>query len=152
MKFEDVASHPIAVVRRRGVHKHELPRLVPEACGLVWRAVKAAQVTGAGRHIAIYRGGENGLLDVEIGVEVSSPFPGHEDVVGTLTPAGEVATATHFGPYAQLRLANEAIRGWCDEQGRTRAGISWEIYGHWQQEWDRDPSQIRTDVFYLLES
>jgi hypothetical protein len=25
-----------------------------------------------------------------------------------------------------------------------------EIKGHWQDAWNNDPSQIRTDVFYLL--
>jgi hypothetical protein len=30
------------------------------------------------------------------------------------------------------------------------AGPNWEIYGHWQREWDTNPSQIRTDVYYQL--
>jgi hypothetical protein len=30
------------------------------------------------------------------------------------------------------------------------AGPNWEVYGHWQDEWNSDPSKIRTDVFYLL--
>ena len=30
------------------------------------------------------------------------------------------------------------------------AGPNWEIYGHWVDEWNRDPSKIRTDVFYLI--
>src|SRR4030095_215394 len=29
-------------------------------------------------------------------------------------------------------------------------GISWAIYGHWDERWNADPSKIRTDVFYLL--
>ena len=36
--------------------------------------------------------------------------------------------------------------------GLVRVGPSWEIYGHWRDEWNRDPSKIRTDVFYLLAS
>jgi hypothetical protein len=32
----------------------------------------------------------------------------------------------------------------------TLAGPQWEIYGHWLPEWNKDPSQIRTDVYYLL--
>jgi hypothetical protein len=30
--------------------------------------------------------------------------------------------------------------------------ISWEIYGHWEESWNTDPSKIRTDVFHLLEN
>jgi effector-binding domain-containing protein len=34
--------------------------------------------------------------------------------------------------------------------GYRLTGPSWEIYGHWQPEWNSDPSQIRTDVFYQV--
>jgi hypothetical protein len=35
-------------------------------------------------------------------------------------------------------------------QGHELAGPSWEVYGHWLDEWNSDPRKIRTDVFYLL--
>jgi effector-binding domain-containing protein len=151
VRVERVVSQPIAVVRRR-VAQRELPKVIPEACGLVWNAVKAAGVTDAGRHVAIYRDCGGGLLDVEVGVEVGSPFAGRDEVVGSIMPAGDAATVTHFGPYQKLGEANEAIRNWCAAQGQIRAGVSWEIYGHWVDEWNNDPSKIRTDVFYLLKS
>lgn len=31
--------------------------------------------------------------------------------------------------------------------GRRRTGTRWEVYGHWVE----DETQVRTDVFYLLE-
>jgi effector-binding domain-containing protein len=67
-----------------------------------------------------------------------------------VTPAGLVASVTHLGPYAGLRAAHDALHDWCKTERRQLAGPSWEIYGHWQSEWDADPSRIRTDVFYLL--
>jgi len=129
-----------------------LSRVVPECCGLVWKAVKAAQVKDAGRHVAMYRDGGNGLVDVEVGVEVGVAFPRRDEVRGSVTPEGEAATVTHFGPYGRLGDAHQAIRSWCATQGRTLAGVNWEIYGHWLDEWNNDPSKIRTDVFYLLKS
>jgi hypothetical protein len=30
------------------------------------------------------------------------------------------------------------------------AGPNWEIYGHWIDEWNSDPTKICTDVFYLI--
>jgi len=74
VRIERVSSEHIAVVRRL-VSPAELPRVVPQACGLVWGVVKAAKVKG-GRHIAIYRAAGDGLLDIEVGVEVPSAFPG----------------------------------------------------------------------------
>ncbi len=32
----------------------------------------------------------------------------------------------------------------------AHAGPNWEIYGHWQPEWNTDPLRIRTDVFYQV--
>jgi len=150
VRIERVSSQHLAVVRRLA-SPTELPRVIPQACGLVWNVVKAAQIKG-GRHVAIYRAAGDGLLNIEVGVEVASAFPGSGDVVASTTPAGDAATTTHFGPYQKLGEANEAITQWCPAQGRALAGVSWEIYGHWQDAWNEDPSKIRTDVFYLLKS
>jgi effector-binding domain-containing protein len=151
VRVERVVGRPIAVVRRR-VSPGELSKVVPESCGVVWTALKAAQVTGAGRNVAVYRKAEGGLLDVEVGVEVGSVFSESDSVVGSVTPAGEVATVTHFGPYGTLGQAHDAVWQWATARGRGLTGTRWEVYGHWVDEWNNDPSKIRTDVFYLLKS
>src|SRR4051812_32722408 len=100
---------PIPVLPPRVAPKN-LPKIIPQLCGLVWTAVKAAQVKDAGRHVAVYRHADEGFLDIEVGVEVVSPFPGRDEVVGSSTPAGDVATVPHFGPYHQLKDAHQALR------------------------------------------
>jgi effector-binding domain-containing protein len=145
VRMEQVSSQPLAVVRRR-VKEQELSRVVPEACGLVWGVLKKHNLTG-GRHVAVYLDGE---INLEVGAELDAPFSGSGDVVPSTTPSGAVATATHFGPYGQLHETHQAINDWCAKSGHTKAGPSWEIYGHWTPACDKDPSQIRTDVFYLL--
>ena len=149
VRLERVSATPIAVVRRRSV-AGSLSSVVPQACGTVWNAIKALGVRGAGRHVAVYLSCDGGQIDLEVGVEVTGPIGGHGDVIDSLTPAGEVATVTHFGPYQALGDAHRAIQAWCAANGRTPAGPNWEIYGHWLDAWNNDPSQIRTDVFYLL--
>ena len=139
-------ARPTAVVRRRA-RAQELSKVVPDACGLVWRVMKAQQVHGAGRHVALYLDDQ---INLEVGVELQTPFEGHGEVVGSSLPSGNVASTVHFGPYNQLRAAHDAIHDWCKTHGHTLAGPRWEIYGHWEDAWNRDPSQIRTDVFYLL--
>lgn len=146
VRLEQLSSRPLAVVRRRA-RQQELPKVVPDACGTVWNVIRAQQVPGAGRHIAIYWDDQ---INLEVGVELDAPFPGHGEVVGSATPSGPVATTTHYGPYGQLHKAHEAIRQWCQNNGHTLAGPSWEVYGHWKDEWNADPSKITTDVFYLL--
>ena len=138
----------LAVVRLRAALR-ELPRVVPAACGKVWNAIKARQVTGAGRHVALYLDDQ---INLEVGVELDAPFAGDGggDVVPSSLPQGTAATAVHFGPYDRLHGAHQAIRDWCAAHDHALAGPNWEIYGHWVDEWNRDPSKIRTDVFYLL--
>ena len=148
VRLEHVSSRPLAVVRRRASSK-ELSRVVPDACGAVWSVVRALKIPGAGRHVALYL---DDAINLEVGVELETPFAGHGEVVGSATPTGAVATAVHFGPYDRLHEAHRAIREWCANHGRERAGPSWEIYGHWVEAWNRDPSGIRTDVFYLLKA
>jgi effector-binding domain-containing protein len=147
VRIERHGGRPLAVVRRRAPQA-ELSKVVPEACGTVWSALRTHQVSGAGRHVAVYLDCE---INLEVGVEMNAPFAGCGEVVGSATPAGLVATTTHRGPYGLLGEAHEAIYRFCADNGHVLAGPNWEVYGHWQQEWDRDPSAIVTDVFYLLQ-
>jgi effector-binding domain-containing protein len=144
---ERVGSRPLAVVRRRA-QLQELPKVVPDACGVVWKVIRAQQVAGAGRHVAVYLDCQ---INLEVGVELETPFAGFGEVVGSATPSGLVATTTHYGPYQLLHAAHEAIHQWCEENGHTFAGPSWEIYGHWKDEWSSDPSKIVTDIYYILD-
>ncbi|MBS1910868.1 MAG: GyrI-like domain-containing protein [Bacteroidetes bacterium] len=146
IRLEHQAGTPLAVVRRRA-RRQELSRVVPEACGTVWQALKEGGVAGAGRHVALYLDGE---INLEIGVELPAPFEGYGEVVGSSTPAGPVAAVTYLGPYGGMHAAHAAILQWVREHGHGLAGPSWEVYGHWQEEWNNDPSAIRTDIFYLL--
>lgn len=148
VRLEQVSSRPLAVVRRQA-GLHELAKVVPDACGEVWSVVRKQKITGAGRHVALYW---DDKINLEVGVELDAPFAGHGEVVGSATPAGAVATATHFGPYNRLSEAHQAVCRWCADNGYTLAGPNWEIYGHWVDEWNRDPAKIRTDVFYLLKT
>jgi effector-binding domain-containing protein len=150
IRTEQVNPAPIAVVRRHA-RANELSRVVLEACGTVWSALKAAGVKG-GRHVAIYRKTPEGQSDLEIGAEVGDAFPGKGDVVGSTLPGGQVATTTHFGPYNRLGEAHQAVQDWCKANNRTPVEPCWEVYGHWVDEWNKDPSRIRTDVFYPLKN
>jgi effector-binding domain-containing protein len=145
VELQRLDSVPLAVIRRQA-RASDLARVVPECCGLVWDAVRAQQAQ-AGRHVAIYW---DGSIRLEVGVELYGPFTEQGEVVRSATPGGAVAVATHFGPYGGLGAAHDAVRQWCKANNHRLAGPSWEIYGHWQPEWNADSSRIRTDVYYLL--
>ena len=146
IRLEQSVGRPLAVIRRRA-KQQDLSKVVPDACGIVWKVIKAQQVAGAGRHVAIYLDDQ---IHLEVGVELEAPFAGSGEVVSSVTPAGPVAATTHYGHYGQLFRAHNAIQRWCQQNGRNLNGPSWEIYGHWKDEWNNDPSLIRTDVYFLL--
>lgn len=135
-----------AVVQSR-VPAKELAKFVPAACGEVWSFIRSAGLPRPGRHLALYLDAQG---SVEVGAEVSEPFAGNERVHCSQLPAGPTVTTVHFGPYALLSHAHAAIREWCVTHGHRCLGVSWEIYGHWEESWNTDSSKIRTDVFYLL--
>ena len=136
-----------AVIRSR-VRPKELSQFVPAACGEVWSFIRSAALPRPGRHLALYLDAQG---SVEVGAEVSEPFAGNDRIRCSQLPAGRVAHTFHLGPYGRLGEAHAAIQECCAAQGHRRTGISWEVYGHWQESWNSDPTKIRTDVFYLLE-
>jgi len=73
------------------------------------------------------------------------------EVWSFIRSAGRVVTSTHFGPYARLGDTHSEVRQWCAEHGHRLSCIRWEVYGHWDESWNADPSKIRTDVFHLLD-
>jgi effector-binding domain-containing protein len=141
VELKQVESQPLAVVKRCANQK-DLSTVVPDACGIVWNAVKALGIK-AGRHVAIYWDDQ---INLEVGVEIDSTFTGSGSVIRSAIPAGLVLTTAHLGPYNRLGDAHGAICDWAGSHHHTLAGPNWEIYGHWTD----DPSQLRTDVFYLL--
>lgn len=136
---------PLAVIRRQA-RASELSKVVPELCGVVWSSIRARGLKG-GRHVAIYW---DGAIRLDVGVEMIDAIPDDGDVVRSATPAGLTASVVHLGPYQQLGAAHRTILDWCTAHHLQLAGPNWEIYGHWQEEWNADPSRIRTDVFYQL--
>jgi effector-binding domain-containing protein len=147
-------SIPLAVIRRQA-RAPELAKVVPELCGVVWSSVRARGMKG-GRHVAVFSNGtirvstETSPSKVEVGVEMFDSISDEGEVIRSATPAGRTASVTHLGPYQQLGTAHRAILDWCATHHLQLAGQSWEIYGHWEDGWNADPSKIRTDVFYQL--
>ena len=149
-----VTPQPLAVVRARVTHRDlgsTIQAILAE--GTVYTFLRGACVTGRGHNVILYwdqedkalLGSDAGLL-IEVGVQVSGPFEGQGRVTCSCTPGGTAVTVAHIGPYDRLGEAHAAIRTWCRDHGHPIAGPNWEVYGDWHD----DPSQLRTDVFYLL--
>ena len=145
IKLTNAEAILTAVIRSR-VPQKELSNFVPVACGEVWSFIRSSGLPRPWRHTALFL--DSGW--VEVGAEVAEKFTGNDRVHCSQLPAGSVVTTPHFGPYRRLGEAHSAVRQWCSEEGHPLSGIFWEIYDHWDERWNTDPSKIRTDVFHLL--
>jgi effector-binding domain-containing protein len=148
-----VSLHVAAPRTVAAVHARLPIAAVPSTFRRYLDQVYAAARTGAvrldGQNIFVYRDAPDrpSEADIDFGVGVTAPFVAVGAVEPTSLPVGEVATTTHWGGYAALGAAHDAIIEWCRVHGRRRAGPRWEVYGHWTE----DETRLRTDVFYLLE-
>lgn len=141
---ERVAPRPIASVRAT-VAQQNLGDEIRRLLGDVWTVLRAQKVR-AGHNVVVYRGGRDGELDIEAGVEILSDLTETDAVRRSETPGGEVAWASHHGDYAQMHGAYDAIEAWMQANRRSNDGVGWELYG----DWGEDPAKVRTDVYVLL--
>lgn len=140
----DVGAIPTLVLRE-AVQGAERSKFVPSACGAVWAFLRGLGLRG-GRNVAFYPD----AAIVEAGVDFNGAVVLSNGIQKSELPAGRVAYTLHRGPYGGLGAAHRAVREWCAGQGHVLAGPSWEVYGHWRQEWNTDSSRIETEVYWLL--
>ena len=135
----------------------DLPPLIPEI--LSW--VDNKQLTQTGPVFFRYLSrDENGIMIAEVGVPVSKPAKGDEDVLSSSFPAGKYLTATHTGPYLELPKSHSSMDGFAktnglkegtikDEKGAL-VGTRAEFYVTHPDEIP-DPREWVTDLSFLVE-
>ena len=141
--MKDVDAVPTLVLRRV-VSGPDRATFVPDACGAIWGLLQGRGLRG-GHNIAFYPDADT----VEAGVEFNGEFPAGEALRSGL-PGGRAAYTVHRGPYGSLGEAHRAVHEWSKQAGQPLAGPSWEVYGHWREQWNTDPSLIETEVYWLL--
>jgi effector-binding domain-containing protein len=144
---QSVSSRQAAVVRDRRRWADLGAKLLP-LLDRVYATVRAGKLVQTGQNIFIFRDGSRDEVTVEVGVEAAAGFEPTDGVFATATPAGEVASTVHIGPYSGLGAAHEAVIRWCKDHGRIRANVWWEIYGDWHE----DAAQLQTEVFHSLQA
>ncbi len=146
--FMWVDARPTAVIAQTTTWK-QFPNTWGPLLDQVYRFVRSRTELPPGegaeqwQNVMLYK---NDRPDVEVGVLVRGAFGAEGPVIASELPAGEVATATHRGDYARLGVTHGAVRDHAAAHGRELAGPRWEIYGHWRA----DPSELVTEVFWLL--
>jgi effector-binding domain-containing protein len=139
---KEVEARPTAVVASTTTWQ-EFPTLWRELLDEVWACLHAGGIYRGCRNIMLYL---DDTPHVEVGVELLVPCPLTGRVVASALPAGPVAMTTHYGPYAGLAEAHQAVHDWSRAQGRRLSSTRWEVYGPHSD----DPAKVWTEVYYLL--
>jgi effector-binding domain-containing protein len=146
--FENVSSQCIASVRVTA-RANEVVNVWKPALDKVWEFVRARRLK-VGHNLFLYKHPEQDRddpMDICFGVQVVDAFEGNGVVECITTPSGKVVSATHFGPYRNLRHTHDSIHAWCKKTGEHIGGYSWEIYGdHVDNE-----AKLQVTVKYLLQ-
>jgi effector-binding domain-containing protein len=145
VRAEQAEPRPLAAIRATTTHQR-LGADIIRSLDMIWPLLREQGVR-TGHNVVVYQGGEGETLTVDVGVEAFTGFAGRGEVRPIQTPSGEVATTAHYGEYSQMAPAYAALERWCTDNGRRPAGVSWEVYG----DWDDDPGERRTDLYFLLE-
>lgn len=144
VRLEHVTPRRLAAAWGPAGPKRPFGPLIIELLNLVWPVLRV-QKARTEQNVVVYFGGPP--LRIAAGVEVPDGFSPTDTVAPLSTPSGEAVTVAHWGDYSEMHHAYARVERWCSDNGRTPAGVSWEVYG----DWHADPSQLRTDVFILLQ-
>ena len=121
----------------------EFPTLWKTLLDEVWACLRAAGIERGCRNIMYYK---DDVPNVEVGVLLDQPCPLTGQVVASALPTGRAAKTVHYGSYAALRDAHQAVHGLSKGSGQPLAGPRWEVYGPHND----DPAQVWTEVYWLL--
>lgn len=145
--LETVEAETLAAVRAT-VPIVDIPRAFKPALDQVWAFLRRNDELAPGQNLFLYHhpNVRTAPMDIDFGVQVARPFEPEGEVRCVETPAGEVATTLHVGPYDRLHDAHDAIHAWCAANNRKIGSASWEIYGDWTD----DPAKLETTIKYLL--
>jgi AraC family transcriptional regulator len=142
----ELAEQPIVFVRMRAA-RHEIAGAIGEGLGKAFPYSQRSGAAIAGRPFTRYLSTGPGLFEIEVGIPLTAPAAGEDDVKAGALPGGLAAVGLHAGPYDQLTETYAAMERWIEANGLRTAGAPWESYITDPAE-HPDPGDWRTEVFW----
>jgi effector-binding domain-containing protein len=124
----------------------EIPTRIPPMFDVVYAWLARSQCTKADDNYVVYDQFGRGGMRMQVGFPVTQRFVGDDQIVCFEIQPGRAAHTRHLGPYSGLRAANTELNDWCAQRRLQLAGVSWEVYG----DWNDDQSKLVTDIYFRL--
>lgn len=100
-------------------------------------------LSSVGSTYVAYHNPDASLIEIDIGCTVSTPLPGHGDILPDYIPAGPYVECLFDGPRPDILEAYDKIKKWMRKEHLQPAG---PIY-----EFDLDPPEGKTRILVSLE-
>lgn len=132
ISMQEKKAQPVVFIRAK-VQIDMLPKLLEETDEKIKRylketGVKATDTLYTRYHNALPGIDVNEVIDVEIGVPVSTEVQGNSELKSSIVPAGRYVTAMYKGDPDELETAYEGILKWIYEADLKPAGAYFEYY------------------------
>lgn len=145
VRLEQVHPRPLAAISTTTASGGPLGPVIIGTLDKIWPVLRGQGVR-TGHNVVIYRGGGDGSLIIDVGVEVLGDLAVAGEIQLIATPSGTAATIAHLGEYSEMEPSYTALERWCADHERQKTGVSWEVYGDWED----DPAKRRTDIYFGL--
>jgi effector-binding domain-containing protein len=144
---EIVEVQPLTLaVAEMFVKRSEIPQHILKLFDAVYAWTRATGTKPAGHNYAVYDQFCDTGMRMRAGVPVAAPFADTPTVKCMQLEGGKAAHTTHRGPYSEMHVGWSRVHEFCEAQSLQQAGISWELYG----DWNDDPSKLLTDIYVKL--
>lgn len=118
---------PILYMRQR-VARGDIATALAGCLPAVFQHCMAEGIAMAGVPFARYTDFSLSEVTLEAGVPTVEAAAGTDTILSGELPGGEVAQATHVGPYDTLMQTHAVLERWIREHDRTPSGGPWESY------------------------
>jgi effector-binding domain-containing protein len=135
ISLQEKKAQPVVFIRAK-VQIDMLPKLLEETDEKIKRYLKDIGVKATDTLYTRYHNALPGIdvidvnevIDVEIGVPVSTEVQGNSELKSSIVPAGRYVTAMYKGDPDELETAYEGILKWIYEADLKPAGAYFEYY------------------------
>ena len=134
---------------RTVVSVENLPTVLGQTYGVIAEHLNKLGEQPADAPFVAYYNTDMQNLQIEIGLVVSKPLPGTDDIKPGWIPAGKKAIAWHKGPYHAVVSVYQAVGKWLDENGLKHTGVVYEYY--YNSPVDVPESELLTKIMFLVE-
>jgi effector-binding domain-containing protein len=143
----ELAPQPTVSIRTHAAVQ-DLPQVLGTSYGALAAYLDEVGEAPMGAPFVAYYTMDMANLDIEIGIPVARPLPGHDTIQASQIPGGPVARCLYEGPYTEIGGAYEALTKWVADQGYETTGVAYEHYLNDPD--DTPPAELQTQIVLPL--